>query len=104
MVVFGVILYFMADLTVTASRFFIFLLFQFTTTICITSLYRMFASLSPAIDDAVRFSGIALSKSLSFLPAQLYVTNPTASDLLVIYTGYVIPKPQLIGDYIWFGW
>lgn len=45
----------------------------------------MFASLSPTIDDAVRFSGIAL-------------------NLLVIYTGYVIPKPQLIGDYIWFGW
>jgi ATP-binding cassette subfamily G (WHITE) protein 2 (SNQ2) len=45
----------------------------------------MFAALSPAIDDAVRFSGIAL-------------------NLLIIFTGYVIPKPQLISKYIWFGW
>lgn len=44
----------------------------------------MFASLSPTIDDAVRFSGLAL-------------------NLLIIYTGYVIPKPQLISEYIWFG-
>ncbi|KAK3044672.1 hypothetical protein LTS18_000653, partial [Coniosporium uncinatum] len=51
----------------------------------LTALYRMFAALSPTIDDAVRFSGIAL-------------------NLLVIYTGYVIPKPQLISEYIWFGW
>lgn len=61
------------------------MLFVYTTTICITSLYRMFAALSPSINDAVRFSGIAL-------------------NLLIIYTGYVIPKPQLIGKYIWFGW
>lgn len=45
----------------------------------------MFAALSPAIDDAVRFSGIAL-------------------NLLIIYTGYVIAKPQLLSKYIWFGW
>lgn len=45
----------------------------------------MFASLSPSINDAVRFSGISL-------------------NLLVIYTGYVIPKTQLLSDYIWFGW
>lgn len=45
----------------------------------------MFAALSPSIDDAVRFSGIAL-------------------NLLIIYTGYVIPKTQLLSDYIWFGW
>jgi ATP-binding cassette subfamily G (WHITE) protein 2 (SNQ2) len=41
--------------------------------------------LSPSIDDAVRFSGIAL-------------------NLLIIYVGYVIPKQRLIGDTIWFGW
>lgn len=48
-------------------------------------MYRMFAALSPTIDDAVRFSGAAL-------------------NLLIVYTGYVIPKPQLISQYIWFGW
>lgn len=45
----------------------------------------MFAALSPTIDDAVRFSGIAL-------------------NLLIIYVGYVIPKQTLTSDVIWFGW
>lgn len=75
----------MQELDVDAGKFFIYFLFIYTTTFCITALYRMFAALSPTIDDAVRFSGIAL-------------------NLLVIYTGYVIPKPQLLGQYIWFGY
>ena len=82
---FTIIMYFLTQLDVNVSKFFIYLLFVYTTTICITALYRMFAALSPTIDDAVRFSGTAL-------------------NLLIIYTGYAIPKPQLIQDYIWFGW
>ncbi|CAI6341635.1 unnamed protein product [Periconia digitata] len=82
---FCLIMYFMTELDINVSKFWIYLLFVFTTTFSITSLYRMFASLSPNIDDAVRFSGIAL-------------------NLLIIYVGYVIPKPQLLSDYIWFGW
>lgn len=84
-VVFAIIMYFMTNLDVDAGKFFIYMLFIYTTTICITALYRMFAALSPSIDDAVRFSGIAL-------------------NLLVIFTGYVIVKPQLTSQYIWFGW
>lgn len=84
-VVFSIIMYFMCGLDVEASKFFIYLLFVYITTIAITALYRMFAALSPAIDDAVRFSGIAL-------------------NILIIFTGYVIPKPQLLGNVIWFGW
>lgn len=45
----------------------------------------MFAGLSPSIDDAVRFAGTAL-------------------NLLIIYTGYVIAKPPLLNNTIWFGW
>ncbi|OOQ82088.1 ABC drug exporter AtrF [Penicillium brasilianum] len=82
---FTIIVYFMAGLDVTASKFFIYFLFVYTTTFCITSLYRMFAALSPTIDDAVRFAGIAL-------------------NLLILYVGYVIPKQTLINDSIWFGW
>jgi ATP-binding cassette subfamily G (WHITE) protein 2 (SNQ2) len=78
-------MYFLQGLDVDAGKFFIYFLFIYTTTFCITALYRMFAALSPTIDDAVRFSGLAL-------------------NLLIIYTGYVIPKPQLLGQYIWFGW
>lgn len=83
--IFCVIMYFMCSLDVTAAKFWTYLLFVYTMTMCMTSLYRMFAALSPTIDDAVRFSGIAL-------------------NLLIIYTGYVIPKTQLISNYIWFGW
>ncbi|KAF2835370.1 ABC drug exporter AtrF [Patellaria atrata CBS 101060] len=83
--IFALIMYFTTDLDVDVSKFFIYLLFIFTTTINLTSLYRMFASLSPTINDAVRFSGLAL-------------------NLLLIFTGYVIPKPQLLDQYIWFGW
>ena len=76
-IIFGILMYFMTWLDVDVSKFFIYMLFIYVTTICITSLYRMFAALSPTIDDAVRFSGTAL-------------------NLLIIYTGYVIPKPTLI--------
>ncbi|KAJ5822763.1 CDR ABC transporter [Penicillium robsamsonii] len=82
---FTLIMYFMCGLDTTASKFFIYFLFVYTTTFCVTSLYRMFAALSPTIDDAVRFSGIAL-------------------NLLILYVGYVIPKQTLISDSIWFGW
>ncbi|PIA89663.1 Brefeldin A resistance protein [Cercospora beticola] len=84
-VVFGILMYFMTNLTIDAGRFFIYMLFVYITTIMLTALYRLFASVSPEIDTAVRFSGIAL-------------------NLLVIYTGYVIPKTQLLSEYIWFGW
>lgn len=83
--IFGLIMYFMTSLDVDAGKFWIYMLFVYVTTINLTALYRMFASLSPEIDTAVRFSGIAL-------------------NLLVIYTGYVIPKTQLLTNYIWFGW
>ncbi|KAJ5203939.1 ABC multidrug transporter atrF [Penicillium cinerascens] len=82
---FTIIVYFMTGLDVTVSKFFIYFLFVYTTTFCITSMYRMFAALSPTIDDAVRFAGIAL-------------------NLLILFVGYVIPKQTLIGESIWFGW
>jgi ABC-type multidrug transport system ATPase subunit len=83
--IFGILMYFMTGLDVDVSKFWIYMLFVYTNTIMVTALYRMFASLSPEIDTAVRFSGISL-------------------NLLIIYTGYVIPKTQLLKDYIWFGW
>ena len=83
--VFIIIVYFMTGLALDASKFWIYALFVYTTTFSITSLYRMFAALSPTIDDAVRFSGIAL-------------------NLLIIYVGYVIPKQTLLGSKPWFGW
>jgi ATP-binding cassette subfamily G (WHITE) protein 2 (SNQ2) len=78
-------MYFMTGLDVDVSKFFIYFLFIYCSTLCVTAMYRMFAALSPTIDDAVRFAG-------------------TAFNILIIYTGYVIPKPQLLSQYIWFGW
>ncbi|KAL9050906.1 MAG: hypothetical protein Q9206_004901, partial [Seirophora lacunosa] len=83
--IFGVLMYFMTNLDRDVSKFFIYELFVYVSTLCITALYRMFAALSPTIDDAVRFSGTAL-------------------NLLIIYTGYVIAKPELLNTKIWFGW
>ena len=83
--IFGLIMYFLTGLDVDVSKFWIYMLFVYTTTLMVTAMYRMFASLSPEINTAVRFSGIAL-------------------NLLVIFTGYVIPRPQLLSKYIWFGW
>ncbi|KAK0612478.1 ABC-2 type transporter-domain-containing protein [Bombardia bombarda] len=84
-VLFNIIFYFMTGLDREPGKFFVFLLFVYITTFCFTALYRMFAALSPTIDDAVRFSGIAL-------------------NILVIFTGYAITKPILLGQKIWFGW
>ncbi|KAI0395863.1 ABC-2 type transporter-domain-containing protein [Xylariaceae sp. FL0594] len=84
-IIFGLIMYFMTNLDRDVSKFWIYLLFVYTTTMMVTALYRMFASISPEIDTAVRFSGIAL-------------------NILLIFTGYVIPKTQLLSKYIWFGW
>ncbi|KAI0404625.1 ABC-2 type transporter-domain-containing protein [Xylaria palmicola] len=84
-VIFGIIMYFMTNLDRDVSKFWIYLLFVYVTTLLVTALYRMFASISPEIDTAVRFSGIAL-------------------NIMIIYTGYVIPKTQLLSQYIWFGW
>lgn len=58
---FSIIVYFLTGLDVDAGKFFIYFLFIYLTTFCITALYRMFAALSPTIDDAVRFAGLALN-------------------------------------------
>ena len=84
-IIFSIVVYWMSNLTADAGKFFIYMLFVYISTICITALYRLFAALSPTIDDAVRFSGIAL-------------------NLLIIFVGYVIPKQTLTSDVIWFGW
>jgi ABC-type multidrug transport system permease subunit len=81
----GLIAYFMTGLDPQPSKFFIYLLFSYTTTICFTALYRMMAALSPTIDDAVRYCGTVL-------------------NVLLIYAGYIISKPILVSQKIWFGW
>lgn len=54
---FAIIMYFLGGLDVDVSKFWIYLIFIYISTINLTALYRMFAALSPTIDDAVRFAG-----------------------------------------------
>ncbi|KAL1841749.1 hypothetical protein VTJ49DRAFT_6663 [Mycothermus thermophilus] len=84
-VVFVTVLYFMSGLDRRADKFFIQLLFTYSTAISLTAMYRMFAAVSPTIDDAVRFASMAL-------------------NILAIYAGYVIGRPVLLSQKIWFGW
>ena len=83
--IFCIIMYFLADLDMDAGKFFIYFLFVYMSTFLLTAMYRMFASFSPGMDTAARFSGTAL-------------------NLLIIYTGYIIPKRQVLSRSIWFGW
>lgn len=83
--IFSIVMYFMTNLDRDVSKFWIYVLFVYVTTLLLTALYRLFASISPEINTAIRFSSIAL-------------------NILVIFTGYVIPKTQLLSKYIWFGW
>ncbi|KAL2269279.1 hypothetical protein VTJ83DRAFT_1463 [Remersonia thermophila] len=84
-VVFVTVLYFMSGLDRRADKFFTQVLFTYSTAICLTAMYRMFAALSSTIDDAVRFTSMAL-------------------NILAIYAGYVIGRPVLLSQKIWFGW
>ncbi|KAF9871450.1 ABC drug exporter [Colletotrichum karsti] len=84
-ILFSIPVYFLAQFDVDAAKFWIYTLIVYTATFCLTTMYRMFASLSSTVDDAVRFVGVML-------------------NILFIFTGYVIPKPALLNDAIWFGW
>ena len=54
---FAIIMYFLGGLNLQASKFWIYFLIVYIQTLNLTALYRMFAALSPTIDDAVRFAG-----------------------------------------------
>ncbi|KAJ7170941.1 pleiotropic drug resistance ABC transporter [Mycena crocata] len=81
-IVFGIVLYFMVGLQQTASQFFIFYLFLFTMAVTMKAFFRSIAAAfkSPAAAQSV--AGIAVL-------------------VLVIYTGYTIPKPSMIGALRW---
>lgn len=82
---FSIVIYFLGSLERTASKFFIFLLFVYLSTLNLTALYRMFAALSPSFDEAIRYSGLIL-------------------NIFVVYAGYVLSKAVMLIDIPWFGW
>ncbi|OLL26317.1 Brefeldin A resistance protein [Neolecta irregularis DAH-3] len=77
--IFNVILYFMTGLQRTAGQFFIFYIFIITVTLAMNSMFRLIASVTKTIEQALSIAGIVV---IAF----------------VIYAGYVIPEP------IYFKW
>ncbi|PYI04413.1 hypothetical protein BO78DRAFT_431332 [Aspergillus sclerotiicarbonarius CBS 121057] len=80
--IFSLVVYFMVGLTMSASIFFTYWILVFTTTITMTALFRAVGALFSTFDGASKVSGFLISA-------------------LIMYTGYMIKKPQM---HPWFGW
>ncbi|KAJ7261710.1 ABC-2 type transporter-domain-containing protein [Mycena haematopus] len=81
-VVFAIVLYFIVGLQRTASQFFVFYLFLFTMSITMKAFFRAIAA---------AFKSPAAAQSLAGLMVLL----------LVLYTGYTLPKSSMIGALRW---
>ncbi|KAL1962345.1 hypothetical protein VTN77DRAFT_9758 [Rasamsonia byssochlamydoides] len=80
--IFSVVLYFMVGLTATASAFFTYWILLIATTMCMTALFRAVGAAFQTFDGASKMSGLFITAT-------------------VMYTGYMIRKPQM---HPWFGW
>ncbi|KAF3809967.1 Brefeldin A resistance protein [Colletotrichum gloeosporioides] len=81
-VLFNVIIYWMANLARTASQFFIATLILWLVTMVTYAFFRAISAWCKTLDDATRFTGVAV-------------------QILVVYTGYLIPPDSMRP---WFGW
>ncbi|KJJ34488.1 hypothetical protein AFLA70_519g000610 [Aspergillus flavus AF70] len=79
---FTIVLYFMVGLKVSASAFFTHWVVIFAATMCLTAMFRAIGAAFRTFDGASKISG--------FL-----------TTALVVYTGFLIQKPQM---HPWFGW
>jgi ABC-type multidrug transport system permease subunit len=81
-VIFDIVVYFMANLQRTASQFFISLLFLWVITMTMYAFFRAVGALVGSLDIATRITGVAI-------------------QALVVYTGYLIPPSKM---HPWFSW
>ncbi|QRV75743.1 ABC-2 type transporter [Ceratobasidium sp. AG-Ba] len=81
-VLFSIILYFMTGLQREASKFFIYLLINFSMTVTMKSFFRALAASFEEESTAHALAGIGTLG-------------------LVLYTGYTIPRPSMIGALKW---
>ncbi|KAL7929751.1 ABC-2 type transporter domain-containing protein [Trichoderma chlorosporum] len=81
-VLFNTIIYFMAHLSRTASQFFIATLILWLVTMVTYAFFRCLAAWCPTLDEATRVTGVAV-------------------QILIVYTGYLIPPSQM---HPWFSW
>ena len=81
-VIFDVVVYFMANLQRTASQFFISILFLWLLTMTMYAFFRSIGALAGSLDVATRITGVAI-------------------QALIVYTGYLIPPRKM---HPWFSW
>lgn len=81
-VIFNVIIYFMSNLSRTASQFFIATLILWLVTMVTYAFFRALSAWCKTLDVATRFTGIAI-------------------QILIVYTGYLIPPSAM---HPWFSW
>lgn len=79
---FNLILYFMTGLKREAAPFFIYFLFTYITTLCMSGFFRTVAASTKRVETALSIGGVSVLA-------------------LVVYTGYVIPRPSM---HPWFKW
>ncbi|KAK3314024.1 ABC-2 type transporter-domain-containing protein [Apodospora peruviana] len=80
--IFGLVVYFMVGLTMSAAAFFTYWIVLFAITMCMTAMFRACGAAFPSFDAASKMSGFLVTA-------------------LIMYTGYLIQEPQM---HPWFGW
>ncbi|KAH6627524.1 ABC-2 type transporter-domain-containing protein [Chaetomium tenue] len=81
-VVFNLIVYFLAGLRRTPDQFFLFFLVSFVATFVMSAVFRTLAAITKTVSQAMALAGVLVLA-------------------LVMYTGYIIPVPQM---HPWFSW
>lgn len=84
-VCFNIILYFLAGLKREAGAFFIFFLFNFVAIFMMSMIFRTCAAVTKTVSQALAIAGILVLA-------------------IVIYTGFVIPRPDMHPWFKWISW
>lgn len=82
---FDIIIYWMAGLAPTASQFFISVLTLWLVTMVTYAFFRAISAVCKTLDDATKITGVAI-------------------QILVVYTGYLIPPSQMHPWFAWLRW
>ncbi|CZR53514.1 probable ABC1 transport protein [Phialocephala subalpina] len=82
---FNIILYFLSGLRREPSQFFIFFLFNFVAILTMSQIYRSLAAATKTVSQALALAGVV-------------------TLAIVIYTGFVIPRPDMHPWFKWISW
>ncbi|KAL3427948.1 ABC-2 type transporter [Phlyctema vagabunda] len=82
---FNIILYFLAGLRREPAQFFIFFLFNFVAILTMSQIYRSIAASTKTVSQALAIAGVV-------------------TLAIVIYTGFVIPRPLMHPWFKWISW